>query len=90
MNQETDEIIDMKVKEYDKYDAKVLSMYIQYNNIGNNQTKITGVHNTNTYSLNKEILKYEMKEKEAVNKELTQLHNKEVFKPLMLSKLPKE
>ena len=31
MNQETDEAIDMKVKEYDKYDAKIISMFMQYN-----------------------------------------------------------
>ena len=90
MNQETDEAIDMKVKEYDKYDAKIISMFMQYINIGKDQTKIAGVCNTNTYSLNKGILKYGQKGKQAVNKEPSQLHNRETFKPMMPSKLTKE
>ena len=90
MNQETNEDIDKEVKEYDKYDVKIISMFMQYINIGNNPTKIARVCNTNTYSLNKGILKYGQKGKQAVNKELSQLHNREVFKPVMLSKLSKE
>ena len=31
MNQETNENIGMEVKEYDKYDAKIISMFMQYN-----------------------------------------------------------
>ena len=46
--------------------------------------------NTNTYSLKKGILKYGMKGKQVVYKELSQLHNREVFKPVMLSNLTKE
>ena len=34
-----------------------------------------GVCNTNTYRLNKGILKYGVKGKQALNKELTQLHH---------------
>ena len=84
MNQETNENIDMEVKEYDQYDAKIISMIMQHNSIGNNQTKIAGVCNTNMYSLNKGILIYGLKENQAVNKDLSQLHNREVFKPVML------
>ena len=90
MNQETNEDIDMEVKEYDKYDTKNISIFMQYINIGNNQTKIAGVCNTNTFSLNKGILKFGQKGKQAVNKELSQLRNKEVFKPVMISQLTKE
>ena len=63
MNQETNGNIDMEVKEYDKYDAKIISMFMQNNNMGNHQTLIAGVCNTNTYNLNKGILKYRMKGK---------------------------
>ena len=86
MNQEANENIDMEVKEYDKHDAKIISMFMQYNNIINNQTKIARVCNTNTYSLNKGILKFGIKGRQAVNKELSQSYNREFFKPVMLSK----
>ena len=86
MNQETNEDIDIEVKEYNKYDAKIIPMFMQYINIVNNQTKIAGVYNTNKFSLNKGILKYGQKGKQVVNKEISQLHNREVFKPMMLSK----
>ena len=36
MNHETNENIDMEVNEYNKYDAKNISMFMQYINIGNN------------------------------------------------------
>ena len=51
----------MEVKEYDKYDANIISMFMQNKIIFNQQTKIAGVCNTNTYSLNQGILKYGMK-----------------------------
>ena len=73
MNQETNEITDMEVRKYDNYDAKIMSMLIQNKLTCNKQAKIAGLCNTNTYSLNKGILKYEMKGKQAVNKELSQL-----------------
>ena len=58
MNQETNENTDMEVKEYDKYDTKIISMFVQNKKICNKQTKIVGVCNTKTCSLNKGILKY--------------------------------
>ena len=46
--------------------------------------------NTTTYSLKKGILKYRNKGRQTVNKELSQLNNREVFKPVILSDLRKE
>ena len=49
--------------------------------------KITGVCNSQKYNLRKGILKYENKGKEAVNKELSELHNRGLFKPIHSSDL---
>ena len=46
--------------------------------------------NTTNYSLKKGILNYGNIGRQAVNKELSQLHNREVLKPVMLSDLTKE
>ena len=46
-------------------------MFIQYINIGKDQTKIVGVCNTNAYILNKGILKYRQKgNKQSIKKYL--------------------
>ena len=46
--------------------------------------------NTTTYSLKRGILKYGNKGGQAVDKELSQLHSRQVFKPVILSDLTKE
>ena len=46
--------------------------------------------NATTYSLKKGISKYGNKCRQAINKELSQLHNREFFKPVMLSDLIRE
>ena len=50
--------------------------------------KVHVIHNH--MALKKGILKYGTKGEEAVNKELSQLHNREVFRPIKLTKLTRE
>ena len=85
MKQETNKNVDMEIKEYNNDDARIIATFLQNKLTCNKEDKIAGVCNTNTYSLSKGILKYGEKGRKAVNKELLQLHNREVFKPVKLS-----
>ena len=87
MNQETNQNMNMEIKEYSNEDAQIIATFLQHKITNQNMGKITGVCNTNTYSLNKGILKYGYRGKKAVDKELSQLHNRQVFKPVRLSEL---
>ena len=81
----------MEIKQYDKKDAQNISLFLQNQLSKAKDNNLTGVCNTNTYNFKKGILKYGKKGKEAINKELSQLHNRdEVFKPIMISDLTKE
>ena len=65
-------------------------MFIQNKLTCNKETILTGVCITNIDSIKKGILKYATKGKQALNKDFAQLHDREVFKPVMLSNLTKE
>ena len=80
----------MEIKQYDKKDAQNISLFLQNQLSKAKDNNLTGVCNTNTYNLKQGILKYGKKGKDAINKELSQLHNREVFKPIMISDLIKE
>ena len=80
----------IELKQYDELDAQVISLFLQNKVPNKEERNITGVCNTNTFNIKKGILKYGKKGREAVNKELAQLHNREVFKPIKLSELSKE
>ena len=80
----------MEVREYNEQEAKIMLTFLQNLNPNSKKIKLAGVCNTTTYSLNKGIWKYGNKGRQVVNKKLSQLHNREVFKPVMLSDLTKE
>ena len=75
----------MKRKECNAQDAKIMLMFMQNQDLNVRNTKFVGVCSTQTYSLKKRILKCCSKGERAVNKEMSQLHNREVFKHVMLS-----
>ena len=62
-------------------------MFMQQQLTKTNDAKIIGVCNSQTYNLRKGILKYGDKRKEVIHKELLQLNNRGVFKPIHLSEL---
>ena len=90
LKQEINENTNMEVREYDEQDDKIISMFLQNQNTNSKETQLAGMCNTTTYSLKKGILKYENKDRQVVDNESSQLHNREVFKPVMLSDLTKE
>ena len=77
----------MEIKEYDSKEAEIMLMFMQHQITKTSNAKITGVCDSQTYNLRKGILTYGNKGKEAVNKELSQLHNRGVFKAIHLSEL---
>ena len=48
----------IKVKQYDKLDAQVISLFLQNKMPNERERNIKGVYNTNTYDIKKGILKY--------------------------------
>ena len=87
MNQQNNKNPNIQIKEYDSEEAKIMLIFMQHQNSKTRNAKITGVCNSQTYNLRRGILIYGNKGKEAVNKELSQLHNRGVFKPIHLSEL---
>ena len=87
INQQNINHSNLEIQEYDEEEATVMAMFMQKYINKPEHPKITGVCNTQTYNLRKGILKYKDKGRNAVNKELTQLHNRKVFKPIHQSEL---
>ena len=85
--QQNNKNANMEIKEYDGEEAEIMLMFMQHQIAKIPNAKNTGVCNSQTNNQRKGILKYENKGKEAVNKELFQLHNRGVFKPIHLSEL---
>ena len=76
----------MEIKEYDAEEAEIMLMFLQ-KEITDKSEKLKGICNTQTYNIKKGIIKYGNRGQEAINKELSQLHHREVFKPIQLSEL---
>ena len=76
----------MEIKEYDAEEAEIMLMFLQ-KQITNKSENLKGVCNTQTYNIKKGIIKYGNRGQEAINKELSQLHHREVFKPVQFSEL---
>ena len=77
----------MKIKENNNQEAEIIVMFMQQQLTKIQDAKTTGVFNSQIYSLRNGILKYGNKGKQAIIKQLTQLHHRRVFKPIYLSGL---
>ena len=87
MNQQNNKNPNLEIKEYNSDEAEIMLMFMQHQITKTANAKITGVCNSQKCNLRKGILTYGNKGKDAVNKELSQLLNRGVFKPINLSEL---
>ena len=62
-------------------------MFIQKQITNTSDNTIKGICNTQRYNIRKGIIKYGIKGQKVINKELSQQHHREVFKPIQLSEL---
>ena len=89
ITEEVKENSNIKIKKYTPQEAKIILMFVT-NSIPQTHENKTGSYHTHIYGLRRGILRYSSKGEEAEYKELSQLHNREVFKPIKLAELTRE